>query len=64
MEGAKDGIHIRSVSEISFMDRLRILISGKVQLVSKTVCENQIGNNITVSCLSVLPPKFLDRNDR
>lgn len=51
--------------ELSFLDRLRVLVSGRIEVVAKTVTENVIGENVTVAVFNVRPPGWLDRpNDQ
>ena len=46
--------------ELSFIDRIRCLISGRISVVTKTSTEGVIGRNRTASGISVRPPEFLD----
>lgn len=61
MDGAHDCFHCTTVVELSFLDRLRALISGKIKVTTKTATEFQIGKSVTASGVNVSPPKFLDR---
>lgn len=56
-----DGLHVGITIEISFVDRVRILLTGRAIISSKTLTENLIGNHVTNSSVSVLPWKFLER---
>lgn len=57
----KDVLTIRTIVELSFVDRLRILCSGRLMCETKTVTENLIGASITSSVAYPLPIKPLDR---
>lgn len=57
----RDCLVVVSTVSISWLDRLRILFSGRAQVTSKTVTENIIGQNTTVSVFNALPPKFMER---
>lgn len=59
----KDVIHCATVINFSIIDRIRILISGEVNVVSKTSTENKVGNCKTNSGVFISPPKFLKRKD-
>lgn len=61
MDGAKDGLHCGVKVDFSFIDRLRILFSGKVEVTIKTTTENVIGKHVTNTGVSVRPPDFLTR---
>lgn len=55
----RDGLVNHTTIEFSFIDRLRILISGKVKVTTKTATEGVIGVHVTASSVSVQPPKPL-----
>ena len=59
---ARDMIVTRTTINFSFADRLRILVSGRVEVESRTATENEIGGHRTTACSSVRPPKLLTRN--
>lgn len=61
LEGGRDGIVSRVRCELSFMDRLRLLISGRIEVWVKTTTENEVGRHATNSSISVRPPDWLDR---
>jgi hypothetical protein len=61
MQNARDVFVCKTVANLSFIDRLRVLISGKILVTTKTTTENVIGENITASGVTVLPPPYLDR---
>jgi hypothetical protein len=44
-----DGLVIRTYVHLSFLDRLRVLFSGKLHVCSKTSTEHVIGNHKTTS---------------
>ncbi len=55
----KDGICTNTHAELSFKDRIRVLISGRLTVVNRTGCENGVGHTVTTCCLHVDPPAFL-----
>lgn len=57
----KDVLVCRVTSELSMLDRLRVLITGRIRVESRTVTENVIGNHKTKSVFAALPPKWWDR---
>ncbi len=57
----KDVLVCRTGVQLSMLDRLRILVSGKLMVETRTVTENEIGAHITGSVAYPLPPKALDR---
>lgn len=57
----KDVLVCHLTCHISMVDRLRILVSGKLAAEIRTVTENEIGGHITKSVVYALPPKALDR---
>lgn len=59
----KDVVHCTTVIKFSFIDRIRILVSGEVNVVSKTATENEVGNCKTNSGVFISPPKILRRKD-
>lgn len=61
--GGKDGLHCRIAVSLSRIDRLRTLISGKIEVTAKTTTENLIGKHITNTRVSVRPPAWLDRTN-
>lgn len=60
----KDVIVSYTRVNLSFIDRLRVLISGKIEITTKTATENIIGAVKTNCGSSVRPPWWLDRVDR
>lgn len=44
---------------LSFLDRLRLLISGTCELVTYTTTENRVGWTATTSAVNVEPPRCL-----
>lgn len=56
-----DALIIKSTIHLSFVDRLRALVSGKVRLETRTVTENVLGVHTTASVGYVEPPDFLCR---
>lgn len=49
---------------IDWLDRLRILVSGRCQVTTKTATEHRFGNSATVSNFTALPPTYLDPHAR
>lgn len=45
----KDVLIMRVSCELSFADRLRVLVTGRIEIESRTVTENEIGNHETES---------------
>lgn len=62
-ENYKDVLHQNSVVELSFLDRIRILISGRIAIKSQTVTENLIGKCTGKVTVFVLPPEWADSRD-
>jgi hypothetical protein len=52
----KDVLTVRTICVFGFIDRLRILISGRTFVETRTVCENEVGNNATAVSMFVLSP--------
>lgn len=63
MEGAKDVVIACSYTHLSWLDRIRVLISGTCAVTVKTTTENIVGKSISISAFEVRPPKFLQRKD-
>ena len=59
----RDGLVCGITVTLSWLDRLRILISGKMEVTAKTATENVIGANVTATGVSVRPPAWLDRQN-
>lgn len=45
------------------LDRLRVLVSGRIRIESRTVTENIIGESKTKSVFEALAPRWWDRLD-
>lgn len=58
----KDGLVCDVHVELSFIDRLRALWSGRIVVYARTSCENVIGENKTNTGVWVKPPKYLERH--
>lgn len=58
---ARDCLVVRVTINVSWPDRIRLLISGRAIVESKSITEGIIGCNKTNSAAYVLPPQFLDR---
>lgn len=57
----RDALVCRVVSELSWLDRLRVLVTGRIQVESKTITEHAIGCHKTQSVFMALPPKWWHR---
>lgn len=57
---AQDAIYCENRVELSFADRLRVLVSGRVRVRSQTLTENKPGRVETVSLAHPLPPSWLE----
>lgn len=51
-----DVLHFDAVTDFSFLDRLRILVSGRVHSKALIVCQNLVGNTKSVSISRPLAP--------
>jgi hypothetical protein len=58
-----DCLVCRVTVHLSWIDRLRTLISGRMEVSTKTATENVIGKHVTASGVSVRPPTWLDRRN-
>lgn len=58
---ARDCVIVRSKYRLSLLGRLRVLISGRIEVETKTATENLVGNCESASCLNVRAPGFMDR---
>lgn len=56
----RDGLVCRTEVQLSILDRLRVLVSGRVRVETKTTTENQIGWNATNAVGFVAAPFCLD----
>jgi hypothetical protein len=63
MPNRKDGLICHVTVQLSWLDRLRMLISGKLEVTAKTATENVIGANVTATGVSVIPPTWLRRHN-
>jgi hypothetical protein len=43
------------------LDRLRVLVTGRIRVELRTVTENLIGDHKTKSVFAALPPRWWDR---
>ena len=57
---AQDAIYCENRVELSFADRLRVLVSGRVRVRSCTLTEHKPGRVETVSLAHPLPPYWLE----
>lgn len=57
----RDCVVTRVDTDISIIDRLRILVSGRVQMEARVNTENIVGSTTTAATFSVKPPRFLER---
>lgn len=56
---ATDVVHLEMVTEFSFLDRLRILVSGRVKTSARMITENTVGGAETHAVTFPLPPRLL-----
>jgi hypothetical protein len=56
---AKDALYVENRVELSFADRLRVLLSGRLRVRSRTLTENVPGRVVSDSIAHPLPPKWL-----
>ena len=61
---ARDCVIVRSTYRLSLLGRLRALLSGRIEVETKTATENIVGACESSSCLNVKAPRFLDRRKR
>lgn len=54
-----DVLVIRTECCLSFLDRLRVLFSGRLQVVTNTTTLVRIGESETASAAFPLPPRFM-----
>ncbi len=57
---ARDCIVIRIEIRFSFMHRLKLLLTGRFMVETKTATENIIGGHVTASTGYPMPPKFME----
>jgi hypothetical protein len=60
----QDVIHMNCYGELSILDRLRILITGRVKVEAKIVCQNIVGDTVPLTKINPLPPKWADPDYR
>lgn len=56
----RDCLTSHTYCELSIGDRIRVLLTGRIEVTTRTLTENKIGNTTTASGCSVLPWKFLE----
>lgn len=61
---AKDALYIETEVRLSFPDRLRILVSGRLQVTSRTFTQNVPGRCTSASVAYTLPPLATEASDR
>lgn len=59
----RDALICRVTVELSFIDRLRVLVSGRLSVETKTITENRIGRHQTASSAYPLPIRLLERRE-
>lgn len=59
--GMRDCVVTRTTADLSFIDRLRVLVSGRIEVQAKTATENVVGAHATNAEFSVRPPSWLCR---
>lgn len=57
----RDCIVTTTTAELSFIDRLRVLVSGRIEVQAKTATENVVGATATGAVFNVCPPSWLSR---
>jgi hypothetical protein len=58
----KDCLVSTTIVELSWADRLRVLLTGRLAVGAKTVTEFEIGRCVSASATWVLPWRWLERN--
>lgn len=58
---ASDCVIVRSNFRLSLLDRLRVVISGRIEVETKTATEHVVGNCASNALLNVQAPAFMDR---
>lgn len=59
----KDFMHTNAIISLSFTNRIRVLLSGRIHYQVRVLTENIVGECSTNSCVHILPPTFLERKD-
>lgn len=57
---AQDAIYVENRVALSFVDRLRVLLSGRVRVRSQTLTENKPGRVESTSVAHPLPPAWIE----
>ena len=57
---AKDCVITRTECRFRLTGRLRVLLSGRIEVETKTATENIVGNTATASCCNIKAPMFLE----
>lgn len=58
---ARDCVIVRTNYRLSLLGRLRVLVSGRIEVETKTTTENVVGACESASCLNVRAPRFMER---
>lgn len=53
----KDCLCVDTIVVVDWTDRLRLLVSGRLMVKHKVICENEVGSNVVASVFYVLPPQ-------
>lgn len=56
----KDGYHCNIKVDLSIVDRIRTLLSGRIRVEVRCATEHEIGNHATETSFNVLPFKSLE----
>lgn len=56
----KDCITMHTVCELSLLDRLRVLLTGRLEVTTRTITENEVGRSVTAADSYVLPWKMFE----
>ncbi len=57
----RDCVITKTTVDLSLMDRLRVLISGRIEVTAKTATGNEVGAYATNAVFNVRPPRWLSR---
>jgi hypothetical protein len=59
LKDAKDVYVIMAAARLGFADRFRVLVSGKIELETRTVCQYTMGKAVHSITMNVRPPDCL-----
>lgn len=58
-----DVLHLNAETQFSFIERLRILFTGRIAFRARIVCQYSPGKTLAASFAWPLPPKYLERRE-